>query len=104
MSIGNPSMNAGTATITVVEKDGDIGTATVNVGALGLVVYSAADILAALTPAATNTGTLGDSACHIVVTCTYGSAGGFGMMGNGADSTGYSANGVAAAAVAAWTY
>jgi hypothetical protein len=94
MTIGNPSAAAGTATVTVAEMDGDIGTFTTpSIGALGLVVYGGANLLAELTPDAANAGTLGDAACHIVVTCDFASAGGFAMTGNGEDSTGYTAYG-----------
>jgi hypothetical protein len=104
--IGNPSAAAGVATITFVEADGDIGTATVNLEALGLAVYGNPELLGMLTPDAANTGTLGDSAAHIVVSCTFAGAGGFGMTGNGADSTGYTPYGSALAAPAnfPWTY
>lgn len=101
MTIGNPSGAAGTATITVAEMDGDIGTwTTPSIGALGLVVYGGPAVLAELTPNAGNAGTLGDSACHIVVTCNFAAAGGFAMCGNGTDSTGYTAYGNSAA----WNY
>lgn len=94
MSIGNPSTAAGTATITVYEKDGDIGTYTTpSIAAGGLMVMSAADLLKNLTPNAANTGTLGDTQCQIVVACSFASAGGFAMQGNGIDSTGYTAYG-----------
>ena len=97
MSFCNPTLAnaaAGTALITVYEDDGDIGTYTtpdITVG--GMVTYGGAELLSNLTPDAANTGTLGDSRCHIIVNCNFGAAGGFGMMGNGSDSTGYAAYG-----------
>jgi hypothetical protein len=91
MTIGNPSAASGDADVTVIEMDGDIGTASYTVDAGGLVVLPAATLLADLTADAANTGTLGDSACHIVVECAFIDAGGFGMQGNGIDSTGYTA-------------
>lgn len=101
MTIGNPSSAAGTATITVVEADGDIGTYTTpSINALGLWVMGGAGLLAELTADAANTGTLGDSACHIVVVCNFASAGGFAMQGNTQDSTGYTAYGNSAT----WNY
>lgn len=102
--LGNPSSAAGTATITYVEMDGDIGTATVTVPALGLVVYGNPELLGMLTEDAGNSGTLGDSAAHIVVNCAFAGAGGFGMTGNGSDSTGYTPYGSATAGVVPWTY
>ena len=104
MSFCNPTLAnaaAGTALITVYEDDGDIGTYTtpdITVG--GMVTYGGAELLSNLTPDAANTGTLGDSRCHIIVNCNFGAAGGFGMMGNGSDSTGYAAYGNSAT----WAY
>ncbi|MFZ5569107.1 MAG: hypothetical protein ACOZF0_01790 [Thermodesulfobacteriota bacterium] len=91
MTIGNPSSAAGTAAVTVYESDGDVGTYTTpSIAAGGLAVYGASTLLANLTQTA-GTGTLGDSSCHIVVVTQFASAGGFGMTGNGSDSTGYTA-------------
>lgn len=105
MTVGNPSANAGTADITVIEMDGDVGTfTTASIPAGGLVVYGGGALLAELTPDAANAGTLGDSAAHIVVITNFGSAGGFAMTGNGEDSTGYTAYGTAGNAVGAWNY
>jgi len=105
MAIGNPSGSAGTANVTFYEADGDMGTYTTDtIEAGGILVLGGADLLAALTPDAGNTGTLGDDYGHIVVITNFGSAGGFGMTGNGADSTGYTAYGRSGAAVGTWTY
>ena len=94
VTIGNPTAAAGTAMITVYEADGDIGTyTTAAIGAFGLLVHSGSELLGLLTPDPANTGTLGDSRTHIIVNCNFGGAGGFGMMGNGMDSTGYTAYG-----------
>lgn len=104
LAFSNPSTAAGTAVIKVYEMDGDQGTFTTPTIEPGrMVVYGDAQLLNNLTPVTGNTGTLGDSACHIVVTCNFGFAGGFGMMGNGSDSTGYSAYGISGAAVGDWT-
>jgi len=101
MTIGNPSTVAGTALITVNEADGDVGTYTTpTIPAGGITILGATALLNNLTAAAGNTGTLGDSAGHIVVVCQFGSAGGFGMTGNGSDSTGYTAYGNSAT----WNY
>ncbi|RZB38056.1 MAG: hypothetical protein SRB2_00402 [Desulfobacteraceae bacterium Eth-SRB2] len=101
MTIGNPTAATGTALITVYEADGDIGTYTTpTIDAFGLFVSSGAGLLGLLTPNAANTGTLGDSVAHAVVVTNFGSAGGFGMMGNGSDSTGYTAYGNSVT----WTY
>lgn len=93
MSFCNPDLAnavAGTALITVYEDDGDIGTYTTpDVAVGGMVTLGGADLLSNLTPDPANTGTLGDVRCHIIVDCNFGAAGGFGMMGNGSDSTGY---------------
>jgi hypothetical protein len=105
MTIGNPTATAGTAQILFFEIDGDAGTYTTpEIAAAGLVVYGGADLLSNLTPDAGNAGTLGDAAGHIVVITNFGSAGGFAMTGNGEDSTGYTAYGVAGGAVAPWNY
>jgi hypothetical protein len=104
MSFCNPNLAgavAGTALITVYEDDGDVGTYTTPAIAVGgMATYGGAELLSNLTAAAANTGTLGDSRCHIIVTCSFGGAGGFGMMGDGSDSTGYAAYGNSAA----WAY
>jgi len=103
MSFCNPSGNAGTATITVYETDGDTGSYTTpSIAAGGMMTMNGTDLLSNLTAGTGNTGTLGDSRAHIVVICNFGFAGGFGMMGNGMDSTGYSANGVAGNVVGNW--
>ncbi|PIE67736.1 MAG: hypothetical protein CSA23_02870 [Deltaproteobacteria bacterium] len=105
MTIGNPSANAGTATVTFYEADGDMGTYTTpEIAAGGIVVLGGADLLTNLTADPGNAGTLGDAAGHIVVITNFGSAGGFAMTGDGSDSTGYTAYGVAGGAVAAWNY
>jgi hypothetical protein len=107
ITIGNPTAVAGTATITVYEADGDIGTsAPISIGAYGLEVMGGSDLLGLLTADAGNAGTLGDSRTHIVVECGFGAAGGFGMMGNEIDSTGYTAYGTAPnlATMGTWTY
>lgn len=90
MTIGNPTASAGDAVITVVEADGDQGTVTRPINAFGLDVIAASTLLSGLTQTA-GSGTLGDSPCHILVNCGFGNAGGFGMTGNGIDSTGYTA-------------
>ena len=104
MSFCNPTLTgavAGTALITVYEDDGDTGTYTTpSIAVGGMATYGGAELLSNLTAASANTGTLGDSRCHIIVNCNFGSAGGFGMMGDGSDSTGYAAYGNSAA----WAY
>jgi len=105
MAIGNPSANAGTADVMFYEADGDMGTFTTDsIPAGGILVMGGADLLSALTADAGNAGTLGDDYGHIVVITNFGSAGGFGMTGNGADSTGYTAYGKTGAGVGTWTY
>jgi hypothetical protein len=104
-SIGNPSALAGTADIMFYEADGDAGTFTTpSIAAGGILVYGGADLLSNLTPDAANPGTLGDTYGHIVVITNFGSAGGFGMTGNGDDSTGYTAYGRSGSSVGVWTY
>jgi len=105
MSFCNPSGNTGTATITVYEDDGDMGTYTTAAVAPGhMVTMNGGDLLTNLTPDSGNAGTLGDTAAHIVVICNFGFAGGFGMMGDGQDSTGYTAYGTPGNAVGIWQY
>lgn len=90
MSIVNPSLAAGTATVTVVEDDGDKGTFTsAAIASQGMVTWGNADLLNALTADPANTGTLGDARANISVQCGFADGAGFGMMGNGTDSTGF---------------
>jgi hypothetical protein len=104
-AIGNPSAIAGTADILFFEADGDAGTFTTpSIPSGGVLVYGGADLLSNLTPNAANPGTLGDTYGHFVVITNFGSAGGFGMTGNGEDSTGYTAYGRVGAGVGTWTY
>ena len=96
MSFCNPSEKAGTARITVFEDDGDQGTCITGSLAAGrMVTMTGTGLLSVLTQTA-GRGSLGDARCHIVVSCNFDLACGFGMMGNGVDSTGYSANGMSA--------
>ena len=96
MRFCNPSEKAGTARITVFEDDGDQGTCITGSLAAGrMVTMTGTGLLSVLTQTA-GKGTLGDARCHIVVRCNFPLACGFGMMGNGFDSTGYSANGMSA--------
>lgn len=89
-SFCNPSNTAGTALVTVFEDDGDMGTYTTDSVAAGdMVTMTGAQLLALLSPDAANVGTLGDARFHMTVDCNFGGAGGFGMMGNNLDSTGY---------------
>lgn len=91
----NNTAAAGSAAITVYEMDGDSGTMTQDVGARGLVILQAADLLAGLTPAAANTGNLGDAACFVQIDCDWASgagsldeAGAFGMLWDGVQAQG----------------
>lgn len=103
--IGNPTTEAGTATITLVEMDGDIGTYTTpEIAALGLHVLTGGQLLALLTPDAANVGTLGDTQAHMIVVCEFGSAGGFAMQGNNLDSTGYTPHARPGSGVGPWVY
>lgn len=90
LSVVNPSVAAGTATITVVEADGDRGTfTTAAIAPNGMMTWSNTALLGALTADAANTGTLGDSRANITIDCNFADGAGFGMMGNGSDSTGF---------------
>lgn len=93
LSIANPALTnsvAGTAVITVYEDDGDIGTYTTPSILVGdMVTYDGVQLLGLLTPNTANVGTLGNTRCHIIVNCNFLGAGGFAMMGNGTESTGY---------------
>ena len=104
MSFCNPTLAnaaAGTALITIYEDDGDVGTYTTPSIAVGdMVTLGGAELLALLTADVGNTGTLGDARCHIIAVCQFQGAGGFGMMGNTEDSTGYVAYGNSAL----WVY
>ncbi len=98
MSFCNPSSAAGTYTIYVYEDDGDsFSSAGTSLAAGDMVTLSNADLLALTwtTVSSTGGGVMGNTRSHIIVDCNFASAGGFGMMGNGADSTGYVANGQA---------
>jgi hypothetical protein len=78
IAITNPGLTAGSALITVVEADGDQGTITVTVPAMGQYV----NLLSSMAFVQTvGTGTLGDSTCYIRVNVT-GVSGidGFGMI------------------------
>jgi hypothetical protein len=67
------------ATITVYEKDGDIGTASVTISAASMYVNTLQNLLGSMT--LTTGSALGDSACYVVVTSD-GNMDGFAFMGN----------------------
>jgi hypothetical protein len=91
--IVNASGAAGTATLTFWEADGDTATlTTASIPAGGQYnPGSMASLLAAVTPAAGNTGTFGDSNVAITVVCNFSMGGGFAFTGNGDEGTGYTA-------------
>lgn len=70
MTISNLSGVAGTATVTVFEADGDVGTVTVPLTAHGTFLTTISALIPTLTPAATNAGTLGDSKFYATVSAT----------------------------------
>jgi hypothetical protein len=69
LAVSNMDDQAGTATITVYEADGDVGTSTVDLAANGIFLWTAATMVPELTQIA-GTGTLGDSMSYAVVTGT----------------------------------
>jgi hypothetical protein len=88
---------AGSYTITMYEADGDSFqySSTEDLAAGDMITLGTGDLLGLTWTTLTSTGggIAGDSRCHFVVNCLFGPAGGFGMMGNGRDSTGYVAYG-----------
>jgi hypothetical protein len=92
--IVNQSTIAGTAALTLVEADGDSATLTTPTIAANGGMYnpgSMADLLAAVTPSAGNSGTFGDSNVSIRAVCSFAMGGGFAFTGNGNEGTGYTA-------------
>jgi hypothetical protein len=109
MSFNNPIVPpaagvAGTYTITIYEDDGDVFqyTSPTTLAAGDMVTMSNVDLLALTWTTVSNAGggTAGDTRCHIRVDCGWAGATGFGMTGNGSDSTGY----VAIGNSAIWVY
>jgi len=91
-TIVNASTNAGTASLTFYEQDGDSATMTTSsIAAGGMYVADMSSLLSDVTPASTNTGTFGDSDVSIQVVCQFGKGGGFAFTGNGTEGTGYTA-------------
>lgn len=87
--ITNSTATAGTATITLYEADGDIATlAPVTISGYSQYVTLLSSVVDQLTQTA-GTGDLGDSSCFIKVSCTFPSAAGFAMMGDGTQAQGY---------------
>jgi hypothetical protein len=97
MSFCNASTVAGSYTIYVYEADGDSfkSVSTTDLAAGKMVTFGGADLLKLTWTTLTGgtTAVMGDTTAFIKVECNFGSAGGFGMMGNGSDSTGYVAYG-----------
>jgi hypothetical protein len=98
MSLCNPVVPnmtavAGSYTITLYEDDGDSFQydSTEDLAPGDMVTFSGQDLLGLTWTTLTSDGggIAGDARCHFVVNCMFGPAGGFGMQGNGVDSTGY---------------
>jgi hypothetical protein len=90
--IVNNSSAAGTATVTLYEQDGDSGSVTTSsIASKRMVTYTTTSLIAALTPTAGNTGTLGDANAYVSVSCAFGNGAGFAFLGNGEEGTGYAA-------------
>ncbi len=89
IAIVNLSSSDGTATITVYEADGDVGTVDVPVKANSMYVGLLSDLVSQLTQTS-GSGSLGDSRCYIIVSTDF-NADGFAMMANSAtgESMGY---------------
>jgi len=91
--IVNGGTSAGTAALTFVEEDGDRATYTTPSIAAGgqWNAGSMASLLSAVTAAAGNSGTFGDSNCSVTAVCNFNLGGGFAFTGNGNEGTGYTA-------------
>lgn len=92
LAITNEDSNAGEATITMYENDGDVATAKVNVAAHSVFVKTLGAMISDGTFVANagNAGTLGDSTCFLKVSTKF-SASGFAMIAREAtgESMGY---------------
>lgn len=91
--IVNAGPDSGTATLTLIEADGDMATLTTGTIASGTMwnAGSPANLLSSVTPDAANAGTFGDDNLSIQVVCEFSLGGGFGFTGNGTEGVGYCA-------------
>jgi hypothetical protein len=92
-TVVNAGATTGTVALTFWEQDGDSGTLTTPAIAPGGQWNAGmfVDLLSQITPAAANTGTLGDANFAVTAVCQFPAAGGFAFTGNGDEGTGYTA-------------
>jgi len=88
--IVNAGPDDGTATLTLIEEDGDVATLTTETILSGTQwnAGAPATLLGMVTPADTNAGTFGDANLSVQVVCDFSLGGGFEFVGNGTEGVG----------------